>query len=375
MLKTLRFIVLLFAVVAWVALLIGFGVTGVSMIAADTGRSWDAGQSHNRRYIRLTREQLAAVSRHLRDYRKSHGRYPTNDEGLAVLDGFATRQKVFLYRPANSDQAQGYSFTRDGYEVDAFWFWSQGHSLIARFWSDHEHAPTTTDELLKSGLPQQFGVDLLAARGNAPVDDTPGIETVEWELAIGHDCLVFLISPGGIMSAWQVPFVYENRNDTGAGAFEDSPVDDDSDGQYSVKVDEGIHVWSVGAQQYADELDTLLSPGLVTGVIGVTAILLTLLLIWLTLSPTGRAVAIMGLAASSVIALATRVTISCYLPSNIAPQRSPEMVSRRQELLDKYHGAGAISKETYTKSLVAMGLKPSDSTIPRPEGADSKGVE
>ena len=53
--------------------------------------------------------------------------------------------------------------------------------------------------------------------------------------------------------------------------------------------------------------------------------------------------------------------------------RDPALVSRRKELLDKYRAAGAISDETYARSLASMGLKTSDQTATRAGQGGARG--
>jgi hypothetical protein len=350
------------------------GSVGVFLISTDVAGGGEGRQAQKRRYIRVTQEQLASVSLHLRDYRKAHGRYPTNDEGLAAIDGFVARQKVLLYRQADREYDRGYSFTPGGYEVDALMFWPRARSCISRFRRDHGRPPATADELLKSGLSMLFELDMPAARGDRPVKTTPEIEAIELELAVGRDDSVFLMSPGGIMSAWRMPFVYENRNGLDGSVLGNSPVDDDDERRYSVKVDRGVYVWSVGARQYDDDVDVLLSPHTIMQCIGGAILLILLGVTWLVLSE-GRILAIMGLAASVMVVPAMKPSVSCYLPIRFVAQRSSELVSQRRDLLDKYHGAGAISEETYAKSLEAMGLKSANRADCQSSGGDGKDMK
>jgi len=99
-------------------------------------------------------------------------------------------------------------------------------------------------------------------------------------------------------------------------------------------------------------------------VIGVMLLLASVAWIWRQVPRAGRIHAAGCLVASVVMiglwrweSLQTR--IFCYAVSNIL-RRNPVAISRRRELLDKYRAGGAISDETYLKSLASMGLKPED---------------
>ena len=57
----------------------------------DRDMSWIRG------HLRVIQDQLGSIEHALRGYREERGRYPTNDEGLSVLDNFESRFKLTYY--------------------------------------------------------------------------------------------------------------------------------------------------------------------------------------------------------------------------------------------------------------------------------------
>jgi len=320
-------------------------------------------------------QPLSALKVHLQNYRKSHGRYPSTDEGLATLDNFTTRVKIRMYRHADrwnseADSLCSPSSKRELYER----YFQHLRDSVREYRREHGHTPQTSDEVRKLVFGSPYSRYL--EPGEVEPEDCPaGVEPVEWELALGHNDEVFFMSPGVLLSHWQMPYVYENRNGADASVFADSPADNDPEGRFSIKVDKGVYIWSVSAKKDAEEriesyrqanrrLDRRQSFRVTQCVIGVMLLLASIAWIWWQVPRVSkiRAAACLGISVI-MVALLRRAPLesmtTCYIPSLIL-WRNPVAVSRRRELLDKYRAGGAISDETYRKSLESMGLKPED---------------
>jgi hypothetical protein len=54
---------------------------------------------------------------------------------------------------------------------------------------------------------------------------------------------------GQLFTVWSEPFIYENRSGLPHSSFSRSAADEDAGGRYSIKVDNGIYVWSVAGKR------------------------------------------------------------------------------------------------------------------------------
>ena len=208
---------------AWITVIVVAGAV-VGFLVAGFG-DYGAMGSRRERHLKLIGQQLSSLKVHLRKFKDVQGRYPSADEGLGVLDNFASRMKVVMFR-----------------------------------------------------LPQEYRISDL----------------------------------------------------------------------------------------YSHELwltDVMIRCG------GAGLIVLALVLIWWKMRYQRRKPVVAGLvilALVGAIANGGQQTM-CYVSIPMFSRRDPAMVSRRIELLDKYRAAGAISDETYDKSLESMGLKSVEPPTTRPD--------
>jgi hypothetical protein len=323
--------------VVFIVLIVPLGGIGAWLVAGDDRD--DLAQGWLRSHHEIIQDQLADQKDHLQAYRKAHGRYPTNDEGLAALDNFESRFKAYLRR--DQDDSPDELAVFDGVPRRGFW---QGiKSVVQDARRALGRAPGSASEL--------FGT---------PADDLLGggaaqLQTVQ--VAVTKRDNIFLVSPAGVFSPWQLPYVYENHRGC-AAAFADSPAERDEKGRFSVRVDEDIYVSSIGGEHYAGEIDALRRADLRTRLIGGGLILVAVVLVALLFRAKARAgiVGVVALLASggAGVAYNSLSITSCYIMSPLFRRRDPAMVVRQKELLQRFHAAGAINDATYRKSLSAL---------------------
>lgn len=352
---------------AWVIVIVAAGAVGAYLVAGygDDGRY----RSRLRRHLEIMDEQLSSLEVHLRRFKESRGRYPSTDEGLSVLDNFAARMKVIMFRYPEAHRRDGlYSFDARGYMRHSSGFWSVAQERLRHYRIEHGRVPRTLAEMREAGVGWNLELQSTADQRRAPLLEDEEMETVERELAIGHDDVVFLIGPAVVLSPWQMPYVYENRRDAHGALFADSPADSYFAERYSVKIDDGVYIWSVCGRQYSDRYHALWLWDVMIRCSGAGLILLAAVLIWWKIPDRAKRLVAMGLmiSAASGAASARVLQVTCYIASPMFSRRDPAMVSRRIELLDKYRAAGAISDETYDKSLESMGRKPTQTATTRP---------
>ena len=176
----------------------------------------------------------------------------------------------------------------------------------------------------------------------------------------GRDRELFAFDEG-VLSPWFVPFVYENRRGLKRELFTDSPATEDSGQNYSIKVDDGIYVYSVGARIFYKEYKHLLIE-MWTAYIVVLIILLVFIFLFIKAkrftkqSLLKRAIKMVAGAILILIALliGQEMMVRCYAPSYFGTHRRPEMMAEYNALLDKYHQRGVINDVTYQKIKTAL---------------------
>ena len=99
--------------------IIVLGATSGAYLIAGYGQD-DRGQWWLRSHLTIIRDQLDGLRNHLRRHKEAHGRYPTNDDGLAVLDNFEARFTVYFYRDPAEPLDSLRSLHRGGY--GRFWW-------------------------------------------------------------------------------------------------------------------------------------------------------------------------------------------------------------------------------------------------------------
>jgi len=175
----------------------------------------------------------------------------------------------------------------------------------------------------------------------------------------------------GILTSWGEPFIYENRRGLAQSAFAESGATLDTGHRYSVQVDKGIWIWSVGARRVYEAQRRW---SLQRTVIRLLIILLgaALLAVYIIASrrtalgkpnATGRVLsgafsgiaALLSFAVASVLAsaLALSTVYSCYLTLNGSPpDRGP--VQDYLKTIAAYRDRGVISDTAYRKLVDAI---------------------
>ena len=172
----------------------------------------------------------------------------------------------------------------------------------------------------------------------------------------------------GILTRFGDPFIYENRRGIGSAKFADSGATLDHARQYSIRVDDGVYVWSVGARQACDAL-AYWQPRLSAAkamVILVSAAFVALF-VWASVASARRQpgrskrqdsllVSLLAGAALwffTVLFAAPAFVKTCY-EGSINWARKPELTAEYKSLLSKYNKRGVIRDSTYRKIIQAM---------------------
>ena len=336
-----------------IALLTIVAVALAMVGASILGSYWVAPRVHDRRdrvmaeirdsHLRVIQERLAILKSYLAEYKNTHNRYPTNDEGLGAID-FDSRFEVIL----TLARGQGGDFLATPYTVEA---WA-GHGENRHGFRRHKgRPPTSQGDLLSAGWTSM------------EPPDYPG-PVVKFEAAIGGDDHLFLLNHGQVLTPWLTPFGYENRNGHPTRAFDDSPVNRDAKGQYSARVDDGVYVYCFGGAYLTQEPTNRWwrrNWGLLLGGAFLSASI-ALLTIVVVLMP--RRIIVVGMV-GAILVLSAMLGYSAGPPNpyrgtycpvyDLFSRRYPQMVAQQRELLDKYRAAGVISDATHSKAVAALG--------------------
>lgn len=174
-------------------------------------------------------------------------------------------------------------------------------------------------------------------------------------------------SKAGILDYWAMPYVYENRSEKNSSIFKDSPVNSDHLGSYSIKVDNDIYVYSVGAIRFYNEYNKIRIEKY--SLIGLS---LTLLIVFIVLYRKARKkeeikkenifITIIRVSLSTVaiiVAIAAGMffgnPVTCYVMSRFDKREyRPEMISMYNNIIEKYFKSGVIKEETYNKMKKTM---------------------
>jgi len=322
---------------------LGVCLAGVgAYLAAGHGTS-SFGYAWIRVHLDIVESQLADLKDLLLDYKKTHGRYPTNDEGLAALDNFESRFRVTL--PITPGQAPGQIAGLDP-RLD-YYFHFMARQVLKLFRDEKGRAPRNEAEF-RDVLPEDLVSRLLG--GNA--------QEAQVEIAITRSDNVLILSPAGVLSPWFIPYMYENRNGLDASAFADSPAERDKRAWCVARVDEGVYVCSIGAQLRAREHDEawwafngprLLGVGLLLLALGCFAAVMRSP--WRRAAKGAAAILVSG-ALGFLTSKASQV--SCYAMVPFFHTRQPEIVAQQRKLLKKYRRRGVLAEATYAKALEAL---------------------
>lgn len=296
-----------------------------------------------RMYLEIVGGQLAELRGLVVEYKKTHGRYPTNDEGLAVLDNFESRFKATL--PALPEEAPGQAVVLHPWLDDYFWFTVR--ETLGYFRQDKGRAPRDAAEF-SDVLP-----DYLLARARKD-----NAWQVQMDLGITRTDNILVLSPAGVLSPWFIPYVYENRTGADPASFVDSLATRDQRGWCLARVDERVFVYSVAAQFYAKRYDEewwdyngprFLGAGLLVLALG-SFVLLVRSTAW------GSAKGMAAILVSGALGYLTSeaLQVSCYAARSLFHRRDPQMLTQQRELLEKYRNRGVIAEATYKKAVAAL---------------------
>ncbi len=304
----------------------------------------DRSQWWLRKHLEVIQDQLQGLSANLQMHKKSHGRYPTNDEGLAAIDSYQARFTVTTYLPppAETDEDQWIHAPR--------YFWEHWKSAVALYRAKHGRVPASDQELMD--------VFDITSSDYAEEDKPPKVRQAE--VAIGEGDNLYILSPAGVLSPWHTPYVYENRNGLDAARFIGSPADSDIRRWYSVKVDDGIYIYCMGGQYYAERLDERqwadIRPRIAGGILLVLAGVSVVLMFRQSVRAGIEGAISMAVLGGLGVASGNMSYETCYIMSPLFSHRNPKMVARQRELLDRYHRSGVIGDDTFAKAMSALEL-------------------
>lgn len=351
LLIALPILVVLAAACCWRAVLVTLVMVLASVggfLAAGYGDD-DRGQAWFEWHLNVVQKQLECLKAHVLDYRARHGRYPTNDEGLGVLDNFENRfpgklylEPVGLGGPAGPlREARAAADRQPAGRLSV---------QLLMYRTEKGHVPRNEQELAEAME--------TAATAEAKVMDWQAVD-VTWAVDTHDNLLMF--GPGGALSPWHLPYVHENRVGLPAKAFRQSPAERGVDRRFSIRVDEGVYIIAPDAWVFADEqaaewwADAL--PRFVGAVMVLGAVLLLIPLA--RLGRRGLVVGVLAMVGSAGGGGAVASAISggtCYAMSPLFSRRDPAMVSRQKDLLSQYLASGAISDAAYRRAMDALRL-------------------
>ncbi|NLF29922.1 MAG: hypothetical protein GX591_03440 [Planctomycetes bacterium] len=301
------------------------GIKGLLGLTEDTGNAIH--RCENRAAV--LQAQLKGIAERLGNYKTIHGRYPTNDEGLGALDPLPDRASVCVdYPPSLCSSLQ----------------W--GRRLPEDLRSCRNKAAGAGTAMM-----EEVQTSILFRATAFPASwSKPPFERLDVEVDAGNE--LYLRARGGVLEPSLVPYGYENRNGCAANAFTGSPVDGDVNGDYSVRVDSGIYVYSLGAMANVRECQRVrLEHAL--AVVGWSLLFLPPFACFVYLvrrrAWVGVVLLVTGTAVGAQMAPDERAT--CYIPAPLFRYRPPELVDRQQELLQRYRDAGVITQATFDRLM------------------------
>ena len=264
----MRYLYLLMAVIL---ALVGLSVVG----EMDQGRMREDYYLHRNGYL------MYATGEYVKRYEREHGRYPSNDEGLAAVAETMER-----------DQEQEHGWDKIPDEV--------------------------------------------------------------WRGLIRAD-----VADGRILSVWGDPLIYENRRGLPKRAFAASGVADDPHGQYSVKIDDGIYVWSLASRDQAQALAGYARRSWIVVICFALGIGVSLFLYVVMGRRTWARFVISVLSGITAVLLTLAIAFpvvmrACYDRPYHAGKRTLRLTKEYLAVMDAYHERGVISDASYTKLRKAM---------------------
>lgn len=341
------------------------GITGASLIIWSFFTSFHATWIED--HIRIIRGQLQGLACTVRDFKATHGRYPTNDEGLGVLDDLGACAVFTNFFPSG-DAARMYRMSlRIHYGRQARETLNLPTGLASR-----DEQLRIAKEMAEEGAQITLDADPSAYYADDPLEVGP-VAMVPLAVAINRNGLVYWLDDGQVLSPWLQPYMYENRTMGPESRFKGSPVEGDWTRRFSVKVDKGVFIYSPSAEFMVRRQGGTwwhCRGPLVMG----AAMVLVALLMGITLSLRHRQSAPFITALKSVfltlgggVALAAVIMPSCYAMARPFSYQDPAMVRRQVELLDQYRERGVISAETHARCMAAIERGTDPARKPRAE--------
>jgi hypothetical protein len=191
-----------------------------------------------------------------------------------------------------------------------------------------------------------------------PLDGGSEPEPISAQIAIDRHNNVFLLDRGSIFSPWLLPYNYENRNGLPAAAFRQSPAKGDRWG-CSVRVDDGVYVFSSGGYVYAQgyrrawwQRNGPRLFGLFLISIGIAIAVYRFFRARAGHPLLAIFAVIPGFLFGGTLYVMNQAT--CYVMSRAFSRRNPAMISLQTRLLDSYREQGVISEETYQRVRSGM---------------------
>lgn len=182
------------------------------------------------------------------------------------------------------------------------------------------------------------------------------------------DLFLCRLGSSGILSRWGDPFIYENRKGIDDAKFEDSGATLDRHREYSVRVDDGVYIWSLGARRAYGEF-CYWRPRMYGAIGMVAAIVLGLVALFARSSVIshcrktgirerwcdGIMPALGGLLLSLVLPFfaSPMFMATCYVMSAVS-NRDEKLTREYKAVLAKYHQRGVISDSAHSKMLRAL---------------------
>jgi hypothetical protein len=293
-----------------------------------------------RQRLQTLQDHLAGVKLQLLDYRRIHGRYPTNDEGLTVLDSWAARFPVTLSVTRSPDGELAFYVPW----ANTPWSWIWLDNVVRIFRSDNGRLPQNAKDL-DVFSDSDFGK--YAVGQPFPLD-----------LAIDQHDHVYFLNSAGVLSPWLLPDIYENRAGLKPELFADSPANRDSQRRYCVQVDDGVFLYCIGGEELAAACDAAWWK-CYTPVFGGAALLLGVVIALVWLIRRGRITYIAGTVVLGAAVGAGLVVggitngATCYVSVPILAQRGPKQTAQQIQLLEKYHARGILGDAAYERARAA----------------------
>lgn len=305
---------------------------------------WPAWQSMRREAeLDVVGTQLDGLRDLLREYRARHGKYPTLEEGLRVLDGYAARFST----PHDAETLRWALFTRN--PMGLFLVLSECRDGLGKF-------PRSLEEFVENWW--------MGARWLLEGPEKPVPESERGEIALAPNGALYVLQGGEVLSPWGLPFVYENRAAGGKPQAGAAGEREEEDSRYLRRVDEGVSVSCFEARFADQELakirrtvrlkvwlcraSTILCAALF-GISLAVALARNPGLRRKILARTGALGAVLG-GAFIVGYLGVALTrYSCYVMHFFWHWLDRDQIPTCEALLEKYRASGAIRPDTYER--------------------------